>query len=235
MSVVEEVKCSLSSLAPATLEIKELSANMRLLSKLRDEEIFKMHVSVLQLIVTITKSFELEESCGSNATLLHLKNVNRKWVGHIINPRTDIIIPFTKEPIGLSLMIVLETLAMTWSPVLFTPDTRRYKSLRKLWEQIMKSKKIIILPSVIFALMVCTAVVAAGSYYAHRTKQQAAQKSLQHRKAELLADWGQYSEASAEVDPLVDLDVLGKRLADDDQLLEQHHEYSPYSSAYVLL
>ncbi|VDK75649.1 unnamed protein product [Cylicostephanus goldi] len=82
----------------------------------------------------------------------------------------------------------MEALAMAWGPVFFLADRSRYKSL-KLIGKALKSK-LVMVPTLVVTMVFLLGVVGVMSFFANRRKIAADQRSLQRKKALLLAEWG---------------------------------------------
>ncbi|KAK6739200.1 hypothetical protein RB195_020953 [Necator americanus] len=189
--LADQIACQLESLEIDYSREVLLKPNDIKLYEVCNNSDFLNHTSTLHITVTITMALKIEEMCRNDVVLLHMKQIDKKWLGHVITPRTDMIIPLVSEdgePMFDSLMILMETVAMAWGPLYFTPDKSKYKSL-KLIEKAVKSK-LVLVPSLAVCMVFLVGVVGVISFFAKRKKQKAEEKSLQKRKSFLLAEWG---------------------------------------------
>ncbi|EYC16826.1 hypothetical protein Y032_0032g2514 [Ancylostoma ceylanicum] len=194
--LAEDIGCYLESLEIGYSKLIPIEPANPLLEFCRSSEIMNK-TSKLHLTVTITEAFQIEEMCQNDVVLLHMKAIRKKWLAHIITPRSDVIIPLgleeggegTRPTIELdSLLMVMETVAMLWGPVYFTPDKSKYKSMQIIVKAL--KSKLIIIPTLVVGMVFLVGVVGLISFYAKRKKETAEQKMLQKRKSLLLANWG---------------------------------------------
>uniref|UniRef100_A0A7I5E8E9 LysM domain-containing protein n=1 Tax=Haemonchus contortus TaxID=6289 RepID=A0A7I5E8E9_HAECO len=193
--LAEQIGCSLSTLNKANKDYLTPLQPGHKLKELCESSDFLSHASPLHLTITITEAAELEEICIPEIAALHLKKLGSKWVGHILTPRSDMIIPLSytnKEIDENHLTLILEAVTMAWAPILFTPKGERFKSFKFFVKSIQK--KLHLLPVSAIAMIFCVAIVGAFTYVARRRKAGDEQRSLQNRRAEQLSDWGQSPE-----------------------------------------
>ncbi|CAJ0592828.1 unnamed protein product [Cylicocyclus nassatus] len=167
------------SVLPAGVEVHDICSRNEIVEK----------ASKLHLTVTVTKAAELEDSCNIDALMFHMKKFKNRWLGHIITPRADILVPLNENLTDeVEIVMLMEAVAMAWGPVFFLSDRSRYKSL-KLIEKALKSK-LVMVPTLVVTMVFLLGVVGVMSFFANRRKIAADQRSLQHKKALLLAEWG---------------------------------------------
>ncbi|WKX96411.1 hypothetical protein Q1695_012672 [Nippostrongylus brasiliensis] len=193
LSMANQIFCVLSALRPARIQLIKLAPNTTLEGLCNDKD-FQSYLSVLNFTVTVTRSTQLEEYCIRKASVLHVKLIDDKWIGHILSPRTDLIVPLTKDPIDTSVLLLLETLMMAWGFDRSSADKNKYKSLKAVVDTVAQKKTIV--PAVIVAMVVCIAFVGLLTFIAYRKKYRADQRAIRKRRSELLADWGQMIELS---------------------------------------
>ncbi|WKX96413.1 hypothetical protein Q1695_012672 [Nippostrongylus brasiliensis] len=174
LSMANQIFCVLSALRPARIQLIKLAPNTTLEGLCNDKD--------------------LEEYCIRKASVLHVKLIDDKWIGHILSPRTDLIVPLTKDPIDTSVLLLLETLMMAWGFDRSSADKNKYKSLKAVVDTVAQKKTIV--PAVIVAMVVCIAFVGLLTFIAYRKKYRADQRAIRKRRSELLADWGQMIELS---------------------------------------